>query len=440
MRRFLVLLLALGLTAAACADSSDEGSEGSETTTASEADEASNSEEEQSGDDAADNGSDSDTAPSEVASPDPDFDYTTVDYDAEPGANALFGDRSNPIFPPPLVPIADIVGGGPPPDGIPSIDFPEFVSVAETTFMESDGEPIVAVTVDGVTKGYPIRIMTWHEIVNDVFATPSGDVPVTVTYCPLCNSALAYDRRVGDRVLDFGTSGELYQSAMVMYDRQTQSLWSHFLGQGIVGHYAGLQLEFVPAQTLSWGAFKDSFPDAMVVDQAKTGHERSYGNNPYAGYDEETSGPFPGFVTQEIDDRLLDKERVIGIRDGQNAVALELDVLASVGVVAVTDNDWNYVAFFQDGLVSALDASSIKDGRQVGQTGVFVAEAGDGTALTFTATDDGFVDDQTGSTWSITGAATDGPLAGEQLTALSHVDTFWFAWSIFQPNTTIWGQ
>jgi hypothetical protein len=366
------------------------------------------------------------------------FDYSTIDYGAEPTGNALFGDRFNSNFPPPVVPIGEIMGGGPPPDGIPSIDVPEFVSVTDAeSFMEADNEPIVAVTVNGVTKGYPIRIMTWHEIVNDSFATDAGDVPVTVTYCPLCNSALAYERRVGDRVLDFGTSGELYQSAMVMYDRQTQSLWSHFLGQGIVGHYAGLQLEFVPAQTLSWSTFKEAFPEALVVDQAATGHDRRYGSNPYQGYDEETSGPFFP-LTQEIDSRLLPKARVVGIRDGDNGVALELDVLAREGVVAVTTNGWNYVAFHQGGLVSSLDAGSINDGREVGQTGVFVAEAADGTTLTFAATDAGFVDDQTSTTWSITGAALDGPLAGEQLAPLSHLDTFWFSWSIYQPNTTIY--
>ena len=239
-------------------------------------------------------------------------------------------------------------------------------------------------------------------------------------------------------MLDFGTSGELFQSAMVMYDRQTQSLWSHFLGQGIVGHYAGAQLDFIPAQTLSWGAFKEAFAEAEVLDQNATGYDRNYGSNPYFGYDDESSSPIPGFVTRDVDGRLAPKARILGIRDGNSSLAIPFADLAAVEVLAVTDNGWNLAVFRQGGLSSALETGSVIDGSDVGQTGVFNAVAADGTSLTFSKTDAGFVDNETGSTWSITGAAIDGPLVGEQLVPFGHLDTFWFAWSIYQPDTQLW--
>ncbi|MDP1804103.1 MAG: DUF3179 domain-containing (seleno)protein, partial [Acidimicrobiales bacterium] len=121
-------------------------------------------------------------------------------------------DANNGSLPKPLVDMREVISGGPPPDGIPAIDAPRFQAVAAVDWLR-DREPVLALEIDGDARAYPIQVMTWHEIVNDTV----GQVPVTVTYCPLCNSALAYDRRVGDSVLDFGTSGRLYRSALVMY-------------------------------------------------------------------------------------------------------------------------------------------------------------------------------------------------------------------------------
>ncbi len=362
---------------------------------------------------------------------DPDFDYGAVDYEAEPVDSALLGNRSNPGFPPPVIEPALIRSGGVPPDGIPPIDDPQFVAVAEADFV-GDVEAVISVEVGGEARAYPIQILIWHEIVNDEF----GDMPVAVTYCPLCNSALAFDRRVGSRTLDFGTSGELYQSALVMYDRQTGSLWAHFTGQGLVGHYAGAELAFIPAQTISFAQFREAHPEGLVLTQ-ETGASRPYGQNPYPGYDFEESDPIGAFFNGEIDRTLPAKARIVGVSDELGSVAVRLEDLQAQPVIQITDGGRNLVVLHRSGLASALDSAQVDGGRDVGQTGVFVAEGPDGTALTFTADGDEFVDDQTGSTWNVVGQAIDGPLAGESLTAVTHLDTFWFAWATYRPDTVV---
>ncbi|NNE13139.1 MAG: DUF3179 domain-containing protein, partial [Ilumatobacter sp.] len=191
-----------------------------------------------------------------------------------------------PSAPPPLVQFEEIRSGGPPPDGIPPIDEPRFLLPGDVDFL-ADNEPVLALEIDGDARAYPVQIMTWHEIVNDTV----GGTPVTVSYCPLCNSAVAYDRRLGDRILDFGTSGLLYNSALVMYDRQTQTLWSHFTGQGIIGELTGEELVTYPLATVAWSTWRDTNPDGLVLSR-DTGFSRDYGRNPYPGYDRVDGVPF----------------------------------------------------------------------------------------------------------------------------------------------------
>ncbi len=427
---FIIALLVLAIVATACSSSSGDASAGDTGELDNAAERAAESESDGgSGDDEAQPTTDDDGT---YIAPEPDFDYSTVDYDAEPASLALRNGPIHPSFPPPIVAPSDVVSGGPPPDGIPPIDAPVFIGVDEVNFITNPDEPVVVVDINGDARAYPIQIMIWHEIVNDEV----GGVPVTVTYCPLCNSAIAYDRRFGDRVLDFGTSGSLYQSAMVMYDRETESLWAHFTGQGIIGHYAGAELTLVPVQTLSFGQFAELHPDGQVLS-LDTGFERSYGVNPYAGYDDENSAPIGGFISQPIDERLQSKIRVVGVVDPAGPIAVPLTAVSESGVFSYADEGRNLVVFHQGGLVSALDQGEIAAGQEIGQTGAFVPTAEDGTALTFQATTDGFVDDQTGTTWSINGLAVEGALAGESLERLPHVDTFWFAWATYRPTTLL---
>jgi Protein of unknown function (DUF3179) len=331
-------------------------------------------------------------------------------------------------FPEPLVDTACILSGGPPPDGIPPIDQPKFLAPHEVDFLDEQ-EPVMAIEIEGDARAYPLQIMTWHEIVNDEV----GGVPVTVTYCPLCNTAIAYDRRLGDTVLDFGTSGKLYNSALVMYDRQTESLWSHFTAQAIVGYLAGAQLDRYPVDIVAWQDWREAHGDGLVLSR-DTGHDRDYGRNPYPGYDDIDS---PAFLFDgEVDGRLAAKELVVGIEREGEAVAVRTEVLADEGVMGVEVGGTELVVWLDPGTRSALGSAAIAAADDVGATGVFVPVV-DGQELTFDRTDDGFVDDQTGSRWNVLGTAVDGPLAGSELEPVVHVDTFWFAWGSFLPDTRI---
>ena len=336
-------------------------------------------------------------------------------------------------FPPPLVDPDAIRSGGPPPDGIPPIDEPRFQPADTVGWLEPE-EPVLVVEVDGEARAYPVQVMIWHELVNDSF----GDRPVTVSYCPLCNSAIAYDRRLASRdlVLDFGTSGQLYHSALVMYDRQTESLWSHFTGEAVVGHLAGEALETLPVATVSWAEFREAHPDGLVLSR-QTGFERDYGRNPYPGYDDVARAPF--LFDGETDPRLPAQTRVVSVRGQQDSVAIVHDHLFAEQVVEVTVDGRELVALLSKGTASALDTGRVAGGRDVGATGVFVPVV-DGQELTFDAVDETtFRDVETGTTWSVLGVGLDGPLAGEQLGAVEHLDTFWFAIAAFRPDTMIIG-
>lgn len=331
-------------------------------------------------------------------------------------------------LPDPTVPISELRSGGPPPDGIPAIDEPTFLHASAVDFL-GDTEPVLAVEIDGQARAYPVQVLIWHEIVNDTI----GDVPIAVTYCPLCNSAVAYDRRVGTRVLTFGTSGLLWNSSLVMYDRQTETLWSHFTGAGIIGILTGVQLEAFPVATVPWRTWRDAHPDGLVLSRS-TGFTRDYGSNPYPGYDDVNSTPF--LFEGTVDGRFTAMTRIIGINRGDVAVAVPLVQLRDQRVIPIQIGDEHFVVWWVQGTNSALDGGRIADGGDVGATGVFVPVV-DGRALTFTASGDRFVDDQTDSTWNLFGLATGGPLSGRQLEAVVHVDTFWFAWSAFRPETAV---
>jgi hypothetical protein len=272
--------------------------------------------------------------------------------------------------------------------------------------------------------------MIWHEIVNDTV----GGVPVAVTYCPLCNSAYVFERRHAGRVLDFGVSGALWKSSMVMYDRQTRSLWGHFTGQGLLGVLAGAQLADVPVTIGSWRQFAAAHPRGLVLSR-DTGFTKDYGRNPYPGYDDVTEPPF--LFEEPIDGRLPAKIRVVGVAGSAAAVAVTAARLERDRVVSLELEGRHLVVWWQPGTASALDAEDVADGRDVGTTGAFTS-AVDDTRLRFEAVaDGGFRDLETGSRWDVFGTATGGPLVGRRLQPVKHVDTFWFAWAAFRPTTLV---
>ncbi len=329
-----------------------------------------------------------------------------------------------------LIPPDQIRSGGPPPDGIPALDAPVFAPTGEIDFL-ADSEAVLALEINGDARAYPLQIMTWHELVNDTV----GGVPVTISYCPLCNSSVAYDRNAAGRVLDFGTSGMLYQSSLVMYDRQTQSLWTHFDGLAVIGELIGTQLDFWPMAVVSWAAWRDAHPDGMVLTQ-ETGYHRSYGRNPYVGYETSERLLTPAFQSTDIDERLPAKERVVGIRGQGDAVAVRHAPLEDTGVVEVELAGVPLVVWNLPGASSAIDAPELSNGIDVGSSGVFERTV-DGRLLSFSRSGDGFRDNETGSTWNLFGEATAGELAGSRLQAREFVDTFWFAWGTFEPTSSI---
>ncbi len=328
------------------------------------------------------------------------------------------------------VEFSEISSGCPPRDGIPPIDEPVFTTLDDADGWLDGKEPVIALEIDGDARAYPLQIMTWHEIVNDQV----GGVPVTVTFCPLCNSAITFDRRLDGVVLDFGTSGNLRNSDLIMWDRQTETWWQQLTGEGIVGELTGKRLTFLPASVISWEDFKAAWPDGQVLARP-TDSGRRYGENPYVGYDRADSPPF--LFRGDLDGRLLPKERVAAVNIGGADAAFPFTTLSEERVVNYTVGGHDLVIFFKPGTRSALDQLLIGDSREVGATGIFDPEL-DGQKLTFRVEGDKFVDNETGSTWSLLGQAIEGPSAGQQLTPIVHANHLWFAWAAFKPNTLIY--
>jgi hypothetical protein len=206
------------------------------------------------------------------------------------------------------------------------------------------------VTVNGQTRGYPLTVLIWHEIVNDEL----GGVPIAVTYCPLCNTAIVFDRRVEGQVLDFGTTGNLRFSDLVMYDRQTESWWQQFTGDGIVGEFTGTQLTILPSRIEPFGLFAAAFPDADIL-QRPPGFPRNYGVNPYDSYDTSDAPMFPGIPLPE---GIAPMAYVVTVGDQ----AWTLDRLKADKRIEAGD----LVLTWDSGQLSVLDNPYIKEGRDIG--------------------------------------------------------------------------
>lgn len=324
----------------------------------------------------------------------------------------------------------ELLSGGPPRDGIPSLDDPSFVSAAEAGAWLADNEPVIALELAGEARAYPIQILTWHEIANDTI----GDTPVAVTFCPLCNASIVFNRELDGEVYEFGTSGLLRKSDLVMYDRTSESLWQQFTGEAIIGDLTGKQLDFIPSSIVSFADFKDTYPEGTVLSQ-ETGFDRAYGTNPYPGYDDIASSPF--LFDEAADDRIAAMERVVAISVNGIDKAYSFSSLEAVGAVNDSVGGIDLVVFHSGGTSSALDTATIAEGADVGAAGVFEAVL-DGQKLTFTSEGDRFIDDISGSSWNILGEAIAGPMEGKMLTPVVHGTHFWFAWAAFKPETLIY--
>lgn len=324
----------------------------------------------------------------------------------------------------------EIMSGGPPKDGIPAIDKPKFVSVTEAYAWLSKNEPVISLRVDGEARAYPLQILIWHEIVNDEIAGK----PVTVTFCPLCYTAIAFDRRLDGKVYSFGVSGMLRHSDMVMYDRETESFWQQISGDAIVGDLNGKTLNQFPSQIVSFEQFAKAFPKGTVLSR-ETGYSRDYGRNPYTGYDDIDKTPF--LFRGKPDKRLKPMEKVVAVKIGETAKAYPYSITKAHRVIHDKIDAADIVVFHADGAASALDAGRINESKEAGTTGVFSSVV-DGRKLTFKYSNGEFIDEETNSRWNVFGEAVSGELKGKSLKPFNHGDYFAFAWLVFKPETDVY--
>ena len=252
-----------------------------------------------------------------------------------------------------LIPSKDILQGGPPRDGIPSIENPKFVTAAAANFMRPT-DRVIGITINGESRAYPINILNWHEIVNDQIQ----GVPVSVTYCPLCGTGLVYEAKVRGRVLKFGVSGLLYNSDVLLYDRQTETLWSQILSKGINGPMKGQKLTMVPSSQTSWASWLQKQPNTKVLS-TDTGFSRDYRRSPYGDYDQNTETYFPVSARSKA---YHPKERVLGISVNGQYKAYPFVELGKLGTNRIKDN------FQGQNLTINFDVAN-RDGEVLGANG-----------------------------------------------------------------------
>lgn len=324
--------------------------------------------------------------------------------------------------PPQLQDLADsVTGGGPPKDGIPPIDEPQFVGASEAGFLNDD-DIVFGIVRGGEARAYPQLVLVWHEIVNDRFS----DGPLSVTYCPLTGSTVAFrENAPTGKPYTFGTSGDLVNSNLLMYDRQSDSRWPQILGQAISGSAVGDALEEVSLDWTTWGRWRAVHPGTVVLS-TKTGHIRDYGRDPYGSYTPvggyyENPGLF--FPVLHEDDRFSTKEVFIGAKLRSARAAVQKSRLAERGVVEAT-LDEEPVVFLHDPELDVGRAYSARVGGSI-------------VRLEPDATPGRYADRLSNTVWDASGTALSGSLEGNRLRRVVSYDVMWFAWVAFFPDTQV---
>jgi hypothetical protein len=311
-----------------------------------------------------------------------------------------------------IISLDKIKGGGPPKDGIPSIDDPKFAEIRDSQFV-SDSDVVIGLEINGDARAYPLFILVWHEVVNDRV----GDVPVAVTYCPLCYTNQVFERIISGNEVEFGTSGKLYNSNLLMYDRWTESYWSQALGIAVTGELTGMQLKTIPFDVITWGDWKKLHPETLVLT-TDTGHLRSYATDPYGDY---YTDPRIIFPVDNSDDRMHPKEIILGFNEDGIYKAYKQN---DVEIKKIINDDIGNTSLM---LVSLFSQNSRAFDRTL-----------NGEILEFEFVDDKIMDTKTKSEWNYDGIAISGPLEGDKLTRMSIEPGFWFEWVAFHPQTEVW--
>jgi hypothetical protein len=329
-----------------------------------------------------------------------------------------------------------IHGVGPyclPRDAIPSIDDPVFAAADSVTSL-SPSEPVLALSLAGEQRAYPLRALVGHEIVNDSVA----GIPVVVTFCPVCNSGVAFQREAQGRTLTFGVSGQLYGGNLVLYDHQTGSLWQQLTGRAVGGPLEGTSLTWIPIQVLSFQRFRESAPHARVLLQPSD--DGFAGEDPYRNLARHVGRPSPFQFGSDADPRLPPRLRVLGVESRGRSIAFVFPSRPGTTAIArVQVGGERLVALFSYGTGRPSTRASYAHEKK-GWAGAVFAGRLDGRPLRLLPDAGGFVDRHTGSRFTVTGLAISGPLAGTQLELRSSVDAFWWAWSGFHPHTRVIGR
>jgi hypothetical protein len=303
-----------------------------------------------------------------------------------------------------------MISGGPPPDGIPSIDRPKFVPAARADAFLDDEDIVFGVRIGSDVRAYPRKVLVWHEIVNDTV----GGRPVALTYCPLTGSAIAFLRELDGKPVEFGTSGKLVNSNLVMYDRATKSEWPQILGRAVQGPRKGARLASVPVAWTTWGQWRSAHPETQVLS-TRTGFLRAYGKDPYGSYDDPGSYYHKGgamFPLLSRGDDFRPKEVVIGIDDGSEALAIPKTALRKQGLITTKLGG--------DPVVVLYDPSV--DDARAWRTG--------GRSF---SVHEGAIVDERGARWDSFGRSD----RGEQLEFVHSFDLMWFAWKGFFPTSRV---
>ncbi len=324
----------------------------------------------------------------------------------------------------------ELLSGGPTKDGIPPIDKPSFEGVSSARYWLKDREPVIFVKVNDEVKAYALQVLIWHEIVNDTI----GNKKISVTFCPLCNASIVFDRNLDGKLYDFGTSGLLRHSDLVMYDRQTESLWQQFTGTAIVGELTNKILTQIPSSIMSFKEVYTRYPNVKVLSK-DTGYFRDYGRNPYAGYDDVNQTPF--MLKEEADGRLLPMQRVATVSLSKEDKAYSYAKVKKKRVINDKFGTKNLVLFYGENVASALNKSDIATSKDSGTVVIFDSKLKD-KVLEFYYDKGMYYDKQTQSKWNLFGEAIDGKLKGEKLKPIVFGSHFWFAWAVFKPDTIIY--
>lgn len=326
-----------------------------------------------------------------------------------------------------------------PRDYFPVIYFPTFVDKAEGTKVYLAKEPVIALEIEGFARAYPLKVLTYHEMANDRISSHE----FLVTYCPLCNSGVVFNRKLKingkEEVAEFGVSGMLRKSGMVMWDNITESWWQQLTGEAHVGTQTGNQLDFYPSQIISVEEFFQTYPEGEILSNTmeQSLGDSTYAINPYKNYDD-IATQTTRFIDWELDDRLPAMERILDVTpDGKKHKVYPFSILQKQKVINDRFEEMSIVIFYSSGALSVLDKTEISEAKDIGMATAF-SPIIDGKKHTFISHENNFKDTETQSTWTVTGECIEGSLKGKNLFKLVHGNHFAFAFLTFYPDTEIY--